>query len=170
MGGESPAKRGSPRPDTQEHPLPCSSPPSAGAQPSPSRPQLERPWMRSPWPLPCRGCRAPELGPGHFLRLGQVGVALCRLVMPSGFSPRPSSPPAFVPQPSDTTALFPCQAPPRGPPGVCRQRAGPLTERVMFLGTCIPPLHSPPHTEAHQMWGGTPPPPDPATPTPGRGG
>ena len=129
--------------------------------------------MSSQRPLPGRSWQAPGAGPCRFLRLGQVGMALCSLVMPSGFPPRPSGPPASVSRPLDTAGPFLCQAPSCLPPGHWQQEAVPLTDTGCapehVHTTPCPPSH--PHTQkAHQIRWAQPPTPDPATLTPGRGG
>ena len=82
-----------------------------------------------------RPCGHLKLGPCYFLRLGRAGGAQGSLVMSSGFSPRPSSPPALCIQPGDTTALFLCLAPSWGWGGwECAGQAG-QQARAMLLGS-----------------------------------
>ena len=97
---------GGPRPDPRGPPLLVVTLHQPAPGPAPSE----------VWPMALAQRRQPcghlKLGPCHFLRLGRAGGAQGSLVMSSGFSPRPSSPPALCIQPGDTTALFLCQAPP----------------------------------------------------------
>ena len=120
---------GGPRPDPRGSPLLVVTLHQPAPGPAPSE----------VWPMALAQRRRPcghlKLGPCYFLRLGRAGGAQGSLVMSSGFSPRPSSPPALCIQPGDTTALFLCQAPSWGWGGrECAGQAG-QQARAMLLGS-----------------------------------